>query len=64
MDEDVAEELISKLSKRKYKGGFDILLKNPDLLDLARRPVLATMIADAAQKYLNWKGLIYLQGKI
>ncbi|TYA74618.1 restriction endonuclease [Seonamhaeicola marinus] len=45
LDEEQVETLIKKSSPKDSEGVIDILLNNPSLMDLARRPVLASMIS-------------------
>ncbi len=53
LDEDQVEKLIKKSSPHDYQNLLLILTSKPNLMDLARRPVLVSMIADTGEELIK-----------
>ncbi|HMG13862.1 MAG TPA: NACHT domain-containing protein [Saprospiraceae bacterium] len=50
LDEEQVEKLIEKASPTDFKNVLNIIVNRPNLMDLARRPVLANMIAQTGKE--------------
>lgn len=53
LDEDQVEQLIVKASPMDSKNVLNILVNKPNLMDLARRPVLASMISQTGKELIK-----------
>jgi len=53
MEEEEVEQFLEKMSPMESKSILKILINKPNLMDLARRPVLASMIAQTGEELIK-----------